>query len=164
VTRYLEYLEATFVTHRLNPFFTNPRSELSKMPKIYFTDPGLRNLALGFLGNERLSRGSGPTLEGMVLNALVHQYPYTRRVNFWRSTSRAEVDFVIAGVRPETCIEVKAGEMKSIKLTRGYRSFLEKYHPSRALLLSRDLWEDVQVENIKVEAMPIAVFLAQKSN
>ena len=153
-TRYLEYLEATFVTRRLNPFFTNPRSELSKMPKIYFADSGLRNLALG-----GLSLDSGPAMEGLVLSSLVHRFPYARKLNYWRSSSRAEVDFVVADVQPEACVEVKTGEMKSMKLTRGYRSFLEKYKPSRALLLNRNLWDELQVGPCKVEAVPIAVFL-----
>ncbi|MDY6896031.1 MAG: DUF4143 domain-containing protein, partial [Thermotogota bacterium] len=43
ITRYIHYLEETFVIKRLTPLFSNPRTELSKMPKIYFADPGMRN-------------------------------------------------------------------------------------------------------------------------
>lgn len=163
VVRYLDYLESTFITTRVNPFFSNPRSELSKMPKIYFTDPGLRNLALGRLGHAAATTASGPAMEGLVLSALVHRQPFPRKVNFWRSTSRAEVDFVIADAKPEACVEVKAGEMKTVKLTRGYRSFLEKYNPSRAFLLNRNLWDQVRVENNTVEVMPTSVFLARRA-
>lgn len=163
VARYLDYMEATFITTRLTPFFSNPRSELSKMPKVYFTDSGLRNFALGRLGSEVRPLSSGPTMEALALNALVHQYPYARIVNFWRTTSGAEVDFVIADAQPQACIEVKAGEMKSVKISRGYRSFLEKYNPSRALVLNRNLWVDARIGDVDVEAMPSALFLARKS-
>ena len=35
VARYLSYLEETFIVRSVRPFFANPRSELSKMPKVY---------------------------------------------------------------------------------------------------------------------------------
>jgi predicted AAA+ superfamily ATPase len=163
VARYLDYLEATFITTTVRPFFSNPRSELSKMPKIYLTDPGLRNLALGTLGNEASSPNSGPAMEGLALNALVHQYTFGRTVHFWRTTSGAEVDFVIADARPRACIEVKAGEMKNVKVSRGYRSFLDKYAPSKALVLNRNLWANARIGDAVVEAMPSALFLARKT-
>jgi predicted AAA+ superfamily ATPase len=81
-------------------------------------------------------------------------------VNFWRTTSGAEVDFVTGDVQPEAGIEVKAGDMRSVKITRGYRSFLTKYKPQRALLLSRNLWTEARIGGSRIEAMPIAVFLA----
>ncbi|MGH7598521.1 MAG: ATP-binding protein, partial [bacterium] len=47
VDKYLLVLEGTFIFKRLTPFFQNVRRELSKMPKIYALDLGLRNFAAG---------------------------------------------------------------------------------------------------------------------
>jgi len=40
---YLTLLEGTYIARRLAPFFRNLRSELTKMPKIYFEDSGVLN-------------------------------------------------------------------------------------------------------------------------
>jgi len=40
---YLTLLEGTYIARRLTPFFKNLRSELTKMPKIYFEDSGVLN-------------------------------------------------------------------------------------------------------------------------
>jgi predicted AAA+ superfamily ATPase len=36
-------LEETFLVKRVVPFFTNKNKEISKAPKIYFVDNGVRN-------------------------------------------------------------------------------------------------------------------------
>jgi predicted AAA+ superfamily ATPase len=36
-------LEETFLIKRVKPFFTNKNKEISKAPKIYFVDNGVRN-------------------------------------------------------------------------------------------------------------------------
>lgn len=43
VEKYLFLLESTFILTGLRPYFTNPRKEIVKNPKIYFDDTGLRN-------------------------------------------------------------------------------------------------------------------------
>jgi len=40
---YLFLLESTYIARRVPPFFKNLRSELTKMPKIYFEDTGILN-------------------------------------------------------------------------------------------------------------------------
>lgn len=161
VDNYLHFLEETFVTVRIAPFFLNSRTELSKMPKIYFLDPGLRNHALGGIGGAA-SADAGALMEGMVGSALSTWHRISGSVHFWRSTSKAEVDFVVADTRPEISIEVKSGKLDRVKVTRGYRSFLEKYAPGRALLLNRNLWSKERIGECEVEAVPTSVFLAGK--
>lgn len=46
VERYVDLLEKSFIVYRLPPYFTNKQKELSKMPKIYFYDIGIRNAFL----------------------------------------------------------------------------------------------------------------------
>lgn len=41
VNRYLDILEGTFVFSLVPPWFSNPRKEVSKMPKVYVSDPGI---------------------------------------------------------------------------------------------------------------------------
>lgn len=159
ITRYIHYLEETFVIKRLTPFFVNPRSELSKMPKIYFADAGLRNLAMGNFSDLHTRSDTGQIMEGIVASHVFRKYPLSQRINYWRTKAGAEVDFIISGVKPIQSIEVKAGILKQLTISRGYRSFLAKYSPQKAILLNRNIWSEAEIGGQLVEAIPISVFL-----
>ena len=57
---------------------------------------------------------------------------------YWRTTSKAEVDFVVDGIP----VEVKTS---SPKISRSLRSFISSYSPKTAILLS---WKKIGVERI----------------
>ncbi len=159
VTRYIYFLEETFVIKRLTPLFSNPRTELSKMPKIYFADPGLRNLAIGSFNDFYVRPDTGEIVEGIVAAHLFRGRILSNRVNFWRTKSGAEVDFVISSAKPVQSIEVKAGILKKVSISRGYRSFLSKYGPEKAVILNSTLWSEAEIAGCTVEAIPTVAFL-----
>lgn len=159
IIRYLHYLEETFVIKRLTPLFTNPRTELSKMPKLYFADAGLRNLAMGGFGDLHTRSDTGQIMEGIVASYVFRSRRLSQRLNFWRTKSGAEVDFVISDVNPVKSIEVKSGPLKQVKISRGYRSFLTKYTPQKAILLNSTIWAETEIAGCIVEAVPTSVFL-----
>jgi len=160
VSRYIYYLEETYVIKRLTPFFSNPRTELSKMPKLYFADAGLRNLAIGAMPDNLTMRADiGQILEGVVASYVLNNRTLSQKVNYWRTKSGAEVDFVISEVNPLQSIEVKSGNLKQIKISRGYRSFLNKYSPKKAILLNSTLWSETEIAGCTVEAIPVSIFL-----
>jgi predicted AAA+ superfamily ATPase len=70
VQRYLRYLQETFVVRVVPPFFRNLRSELTKMPKVYFADLGLRNLLAGEL-HPTIAPPAGSVDENLVFVALL---------------------------------------------------------------------------------------------
>jgi len=159
ITRYMYYLEETFVIKRLTPFFSNPRTELSKMPKIYFTDSGLRNLAMGSFSYLCTRSDTGKIIEGIVASHVLKNRLFSHRVNYWRTKSGAEVDFIISGVKPVQSIEVKSGILKHVTISRGYRSFLSKYSPEKSILLNSTIWSEKEINGYTVEAIPTAVFM-----
>ena len=159
VTKYIYYLEETFVIKRLTPFFSNPRTELSKMPKIYFSDAGMRNLAMGSFSNLQTRSDTGQIIEGIVASHIFRNRLMSHKINYWRTKSGAEVDFIISGVKPVQSIEVKSGILKQITISRGYRSFLSKYTPPKAILLNSARWFKTEIAGHTIEAVPTAVFL-----
>jgi hypothetical protein len=159
VSKYIHYLEETFVIRTLRPFFSNPRTELSKMPKIYFCDAGLRNLAMGNFGDLDTRADIGQIMEGVVTAHVFRNRLVSEKVNYWRTKSGAEVDIVISDVKPDQVIEVKSGFRKRMVISRGLRSFLSNYTPKRAILLNNDSWMEESVAGCAVEAVPTAVFL-----
>ncbi len=88
---YLMILENTYIIKLIPPFYRNVRSELTKMPKIYFEDLGLKNI---------LEKGGFPkTLEGKDLEAAVYSL-FRKNINpenihFWRTTQKEEIDFIV---------------------------------------------------------------------
>ena len=58
-------------------------------------------------------------------------------MKYWRTKSKAEVDFIIEKEGRITPVEIKS-ELKKTKFTKSYLSFLEKYKPKKGLILSRE--------------------------
>ena len=74
--------------------------------------------------------------ENWVFTELWKQLPDGATLHFWRSTSGAEVDFVI--VRGETLVgvEVKTASLRRPTLRRAARSFLQAYGPQKLLVVN----------------------------
>ncbi len=127
---YLAILERSFIVKPVHTFATNKLVELTKAKKVYFYDNGFRNALLGTYS---------PMGEGFVLeNAVFRQLLKYGEVLYWRTRSKAEVDFVVRREGEVVPVEVKAGEGR---LTRSLKAFIERYHPPVAIVISRDVWE-----------------------
>ncbi len=94
VEKYIYILEKSFHIDLIKPYFRNIRKELTKMPKVYFNDVGLRNAILNKFDTPNLRDDKGALLENFIYNQLRHKHdPYD--IKYWRTTERNEVDFVI---------------------------------------------------------------------
>lgn len=58
VKKYLFLLEQTYILTLLRPWHSNQRKELTKMPKVYFNDLGLRNIARGAIQPNSIPDGA----------------------------------------------------------------------------------------------------------
>lgn len=149
--RYLSYLQQTFLIRDLRPYTRNRRGELSKMPKVFFTDPGLLNLLAGH-GGEIPASGKGALCENATEIIL---RTFDRDLFFWRTDRGAEVDFVWrpkSGILP---IEVKAGSMQQPRITRGYRRFLQVYNPLKGIIINESLDQEAEFEGTTVRFVPL---------
>jgi predicted AAA+ superfamily ATPase len=115
-------LENTYVIKTVRPFFTNLRSELSKMPKIYFEDNGLRNI-LRF--GEFVKVTDGLMFENAIFSILRKK---GGKLKFWRTKSGQEIDFVVEKAQKIFGYEVK--QTYSGKHPAQFKGFLEKYPKS----------------------------------
>jgi len=127
VRKYIAAMEKSYLVTLIRPFFTNKGKEISKSPRVYFLDIGLRNV----IANEFKAEPDGRTFENYVLTELVK---LSHPIRFWRTKAKAEVDFVVerpGGLAP---IEVKLA-CSSDQVTRGMRSFIERYTPDEAFVV-----------------------------
>jgi uncharacterized protein len=146
----IDILEKTFVIIRSSPFFKNKRLELVKSPKFFFVDNGFRNMAIkNFLQPSNRS-DIGALNENFIASELVKQgYP----IHYWRTKSKAEVDFIIEKQGEVIPIEVKT-TLKMPSMSRSYRSFLEKYPPLRGFITSNQLYDKIRINDITVSIVP----------
>lgn len=139
--KYLEILVGTYIIDLVTPYFKNIRSEISKMPKVYILDIGIRNYLLRSF-NMNLD-GQGAVIENFVYNTLLVQYA-KECIHFYRTSSGAEIDFVIEDKNNKlTICEVKY--RNKINTPVIMKNFEERYNNvGKKLIITKDL---LKVEN-----------------
>ena len=129
VKKYLDAMETSYLIARIQPFFTNKLKEITKQPKIYFVDTGLRNaIANDFPATPE---NAGKLFENYIFCELV-KMGFSPK--YWQTKGSAEVDFVVDGPVP---IEVKTTS-SSLKIERSLRSFIASYRPKLAVVVFYD--------------------------
>lgn len=149
---YLYYLEKTFILSKLTPFYKNPATEITKSPIFLFEDLGLRNYSLNRLAYQNKAIVGGMLFENFVYLLLKNNsfltYP---KINFWRTINRAEVDFVVRRGADLIPVEVKFKDLKNTNVTRSLSSFIDKYQPSKAVVVNLSLNETRVLGKTKIQ-------------
>jgi len=123
----LNILEHTFILKQVNPFYTNKQKEIVKSPKIYFYDNGFRNSLLNSFQKPELRDDHGKLNENFLFTQA------KRELKYWRTKSKAEVDFIIEkNTSNPIPLEVKT----TPNITKSFRSFQEKYQPEKAFIMN----------------------------
>jgi len=154
VKKYLNILEKTFILSELKPYFTNKRVELIKTPKIYFYDLGFRNICIDNFSKERSDMGA--ILENFIFNELVKAG--NEKINFWRTKSKAEVDFIMEKNLELIPIEIKEN-LSGNNITLSFSSFIEKYSPKKAYALSKRFEGQRKKGRTKIIFVPFVKFI-----
>ena len=154
VKKYLFLLEQTYILTLLRPWHSNQRKELTKMPKVYFNDIGLRNIARGTI-NPHVPH-DGAQIENFVFCELKKRFIPNETLFFWRTSGGAEVDFIAVQQdgRP-LAIEVKEGNMKRPAVSRSLRSFISAFSPPTAVVVNGSLSCSMTVENTIINFVPM---------
>ncbi len=149
---YLHYLQRTFIIDLITPFFTNKLKELVKAPICYFRDIGMRNYAAGEFGNLSDYSFVFQNFVYLKLKRLSRELDFT--IHYWRSKEKAEVDFVLRKGEEILPIEVKWHAGKSISIPRSLKSFIKRYNPPLAIILTPDTEGFERTENTDIKISP----------
>ncbi|MCX8189367.1 MAG: ATP-binding protein [Nitrososphaeria archaeon] len=144
---YISILLNTYIISLVPPYYKNLVTELKKAKKVYFNDTGLRNSIINnFLPLEnRVDKGA--LLENFVYNELKSLGYITK---YWRTTGKAEVDFIV-----EREGQVVPVEVKSLgKIKRGFVNFINTYKPKNALVLTDKDFTIKELGSTKVAYIP----------
>ena len=126
-------MQKSFHIRLIPPFFRNIRKEITKMPKVYFLDLGLRNF---FLRNFRFYQereDKGQLLENALFRQFLERY-YFEDIKFWRTIQKNEIDFV---VEERFAFEVKVQPERFKR--KNYKVFFENYPKIKFSLVSFDV-------------------------
>jgi uncharacterized protein len=139
VTRYLDLLEGSFLTRRLQPYHTNVGKRLTKTPKFYYRDAGFYHAIARLRDREDLygSPAVGASWEGYVIEQIYQAAGKTCEYYFYRTQNAAEVDLLLLTPRSEkACIEIKYANAPNI--SRGFHSSLEDLRPEYRYVITPD--------------------------
>ena len=88
IIKHLNILEKTFVINLIKPFFTNKRTELTKNPKNYFIDLGLRNYLLTDFRLMEDRNDAGAIMENYACN-LLRSLRLSLDLKYWRTKKQS---------------------------------------------------------------------------
>lgn len=95
IEEYLYVMSKSYQAAFIRPFFRNLRKELTRMPKVYFYDLGLRNFFMGSYQKISGRLDKGAYLENIVFRECLHRAGSVDKIKFWRTQDKKEVDFVV---------------------------------------------------------------------
>ncbi len=123
LVQYLFILESTYIIRRIYPYARNIKTELTKLPKLFFIDSGLANL----LHYRRVPiEITGEMLETAVFSELLKNRMFTGYgIHYWRTKNGNEIDFILDFADRLLALEVKINSSRLTK--RSYKKFLETY-------------------------------------
>lgn len=135
IASYIEILEKSFVITRVFPFSKNPRREIGKNYKVYFTDLGVRNSLTSDFNSLEVRKDLGFIWENFLF--IERRKMWANKgdkvdVNFWRSYGGAEVDYIEKRMgKEQAAFEFK---YSLSKLSKGAGSFKDLYGVSVSLI------------------------------
>jgi predicted AAA+ superfamily ATPase len=158
VREYYQILKDTLLGNFIEPFKRRQnRQVISKASKFYLFDVGMA----GFLTKRHIAQERGESFgrafEHFILMELTAYNSYNEincEINFWRTKSGLEVDFVLGG--GEVAIEVKSASRVDNKDLRSLKTFIELCSPRKAIIVSNEKAKRI-VGNVSV--MPWRIFL-----
>ena len=132
VKKYMDAMEKSYLIVRVMPFYRNKLKEITKQPKLYFVDTGLRNA----VANEfhQGAEVEGRMFENYVLSELMKA---GRQVRYWRTKGKAEVDFVVQDGNRVIPMEIKVRSPEGT-VGAGMRQFIEAYGPDTGFVVFKE--------------------------
>jgi predicted AAA+ superfamily ATPase len=138
VTRYLEFLEGSFMVRILQPYHRNVKKRLVKSPKVYIRDTGLLHALVGVKSYDELINQLliGASWETFVIEQIINLLGPDYQYYFYRTHQGAECDLLLvrSGI-VEWAIEIK--NTLSPKISKGFLISMEDTKAVKGAVISR---------------------------
>jgi predicted AAA+ superfamily ATPase len=157
VREYFQILEDTLLGFRLAPWKKSANRRLIETEKFYLFDIGLAN----YLSRRTPIAGTpefGKSFEHYILMELIAYQAYKNpelSINFWRTSSGSEVDFILNEM--EVAIEIKASKRVHETDATALKVLKKEFHVKKCIIVSFELEPKMLSEQI--ECLPWNYFL-----
>ena len=108
IEEYLYVMKKSYQVAFIRPFYRNLRKELTKMPKAYFYDLGLRNFFLNNYSWIDKRQDKGQYLENTAFREFLRKTKSIEKIKFWRTQDKKEIDFIVE----DQAYEIKFEEVR----------------------------------------------------
>jgi len=139
VRDYYQILEDTLLGYQLTPWTGSKKRKAIQTAKFYLFDCGVTNALNNITHVDEGTEQFGRMFEHFICNELKSWLSYQKKrmtLQYWRSTSKFEVDFILDG---KVAIEVKAAKKVSDRDHKGLRALSEEAVDwQRMIVVSRD--------------------------
>ncbi len=160
VREYYQILADTLLGRMITPFKRRQnRQVITKAPKFYLFDVGVAGTITKRQISEPRGEQFGRALEHFILMEITAHSSYREldyEINFWRTKSGLEVDFVLGG--GQVALEIKGSARIDARDLRPIRAFIDEHSPQQAIVVCNERTERV-VDQIRI--MPWRVFLQE---
>lgn len=161
VRDYFEILSDTLVGHLLPAFLATTKRKAMSTSKFYFFDNGVVNALTGRAFVPKGTPEFGKSLELAIYSEILAYINYrqcSKKVEYWRSISKFEVDFLVYDRVDEiVAIEVKSSAHPSKKDFKGLLALEEEYKLQKKIIVCQG--EQPLLTEEGIEILPLSVFL-----
>ena len=151
VSRYIDFLEKSYIVNRVEPWFSNVKKRLVKSPKIYMSDSGIFHSLLGIDDYAGLIEhpAVGASWEGFVIQQTCSILPPDIDIWFFRTHEGAEADIVLSkNDSPIASAEIKW--TNAPKISKGFRNVVGYLKSEHNFVITPSSDTYPAAENIKV--------------
>ena len=160
VKEYYQILIDTLLGHLVEPFKKRQsRRTITKAPKFYLFDVGVAGAITNRHIEEERGELFGRAFEHFIFTEIAAHASYREieyNINFWRTKSGLEVDFILGG--GEIAVEVKGKSRIDSRDLRSLLAFCDEYSPRQAVVVCNER-EERLVGRIRI--MPWRNFLKE---
>ncbi|MBU4292498.1 MAG: AAA family ATPase [Actinobacteria bacterium] len=160
VKEYYQILIDTLLAVRIDPFKKRQsRKIITKAPKYYLFDVGVANYLRKQHLEEERGEEFGRAFEHFLLMEILAYKAYSDKnfeINFWRTKTGLEVDFILSG--GEIAVEIKGANRIDKRDFNALEAFTEEYLPKRNFIVCNE--KDKRLHG-KIEIIPWSIFLQE---
>lgn len=144
---YVYLLQQMYIIRLIEPFHSNKRRSISKMTKVFFYDLGLRNIIYNSFNEPDYRIDNGSIFENYVLLELWRKRRAAGTIQFFRSQSGSEVDFVINQEGIRKAVECKYKKIENAVSMPNLTNFANEEDIADRIVVNLNL--NAEYNNIK---------------
>ncbi len=159
VKEYFTILQETMLGKYVEVFQKKPKRRVVQAPKFYFFDLGIANFLLKRKNLEPGNETFGAGFEHFIYMELLAYSQYSGKnytINYWRTTSLIEVDFILGD--HEVALEIKSTTNVQTQHLKGLKAFNQEYETKRSIVVCMDVYAKKMGA---IDVLPWALFLTK---